>query len=109
MSSKEKKVKSSKGDDRKQKKTDEVTIVVDRSNAESTVSPTKPESNQNGDTLTANEDQQQLESNERKPTEDEVPQQLDEKPLSDATKLTEILIERLVHTISYCHACKFYL
>lgn len=94
MSSKDKKVKSSK-EDKRQKKTEEVLIVVDRSNAESAASPSKQDGEQNADTGGVNEDpQNHLTSNESNGADAESPKHEDEKPLSDATKLTEILVER---------------
>ena len=95
---KDKKVKSSKADDKKQqKKHDEITIVVDRSNAESTISPSKNdiELNVENSALTDEDLQNQLSNAEAKAAEEEAQKQKeDEKPLSDATKLTEILVER---------------
>lgn len=107
MSSKEKKVKSSKGDDKKLgKKGDEVTIVVDRSNVESIVSPgakTDPEfagvdASKLNDALNGVAgDPNQGEENQE--TAD------DGKALTDATKLTEILVERYENCYIHCFFC----
>ena len=106
MSSKDKKIKSSKADDKKQaKKGEEVIIVVDRSNVESFVSPgakTDPEfvavdASRLNDALSGvAADTKEGEENQESAG--------GEKPLSDATKLTEILVERLVNK-SNLHSC----
>lgn len=99
MSTKDKKVKSSKGDDKKQpKKTDEVTIVVDRSNVESAVSPGGKTEQENAVELDApglNDTLNGMVTDANQELECQTKAE-EEKPLSDATKLTEILVERLV-------------
>lgn len=104
MSSKDKKVKSSKAEDKKlQKKGDEITIIVDRSNAESAASPVKNDIDQ-GDNPATRSDEQVIDHT----LTDDVNIALEkhengevEKPLSDATKLTEILVERWANMYYY--------
>lgn len=107
MSTKEKKAKSSKADDkRSQKKTEEVTIVVDSSTAESEVAKVE---------ATPDDTSKDIEKTNGSPLCDaEVtePEKQDEPVqglLADVNKLTEILVERLAITlvILYIHHSYF--
>jgi len=95
MSSKEKKLKTSKGEDKKsQKKGEEITILVDNSNTESIASPAKIDHDNSGlESLALHRDESLVEQEDAKKENDQLKDEKNE--LSDATKLTEILVERL--------------
>lgn len=92
MSTKDKKIKSSKADDKKnQKKLDDAAIAVDRSNTESTPTKGKEDGGNTAESSINGEAREVLQS---APAEEEKSQQDEPVVLTDVNKLTEILVEK---------------
>lgn len=96
MSTKDKKIKSSKADDKKSQKKSDDADVVDRSNADSTLTKEKEDG---GNTVESSVNSDVKEVVNPEITEIETTEQEDVIMLTDVNKLTEILVERYKYLV----------